>query len=368
MEESSRLFIKNLPPTINEADFRKHFTTGGREVTDIKLIAKRRIGYVGYKTPAEARKAVKFFNKSYIRMSRISVEIARPISDPSLPTAQKAQHLLNKLPTPDPEPKAKDDQADASSKKRKREDLDESDPKLREYLEVMGKGQTSSSKLEGIMGQPVGGTDLDIPMANVEEESDGEYEEIPAHKSKRQKDVPATLPTEPTAEPSLIEIAQPVFDDAVSTAQGADATDDDWLRKRTNRLLDLVDPDDLDLTPVPVHPVQPAPMDKPLASEDVNMSRVSPSLETIEKSVAEQKEDKSPIGQVRRTSRLFIRNLPFKATESELREHFAKYGDVEEVSSIFFQPDFPKHCPTRDEPQIGTAYAKAFDENPGRIF
>lgn len=334
MEESSRLFVKNLPPTINEADFRKHFTTGGREVTDIKLIAKRRIGYVGYKTPAEASKAVKFFNKSYIRMSRISVEIARPISDPSLPTAQKAQHVLNKLPTPDPEPKAKDPQADANGKKRKREDINESDPKLREYLEVMGKGQTSSSKLEGIMGQPAGGTDLDVPMVTVEEESDGEYEQIPAHRPKRQKEVPAVLPTEQAAEPASIETPRPVVEDGASATQGADATDDDWLRKRTNRLLDLVDPDDLDLTPVPVQPVQPAQTIKTTMSEDVDMDGVSASEEQTDEPLAEQVEDQSPTSQVRRTSRLFIRNLPFKATESELRDHFAKYGEVEEVSTF----------------------------------
>lgn len=347
MEESSRLFVKNLPPTINDADFRKHFTTGGREITDIKLIAKRRIGYVGYKTPEEASKAVKFFNKSYIRMSRISVEIARPISDPSLPTAHKAHHVVNKLPTPDPEPRAKHSQEDANSKKRKREDLNESDPKLREYLDVMGKGQTSSSKLEGIMGQPAGGTDLDIPMVTVEEESDGEYEEIPAHKSKRQKDVSAVvpstvIPTEQAAEPSTAEPPQPGAEDAASTAQGADATDDDWLRTRTNRLLDLVDPDDLDLAPVPVRPVQPVQASKPSISEDVDMDQASPSLETIDEPVAEQIEDSSTTGQIRRTSRLFIRNLPFKATESELRHHFAKYGEVEEVSSIFLPSDFPK--------------------------
>lgn len=334
MEESSRLFVKNLPPTINEADFRKHFTTGGREVTDIKLIAKRRIGYIGYKTPAEASKAVKFFNKSYIRMSRISVEIARPISDSSLPTAQKTQHVVNKLPTPDPEPKGKEPQADGNGKKRKREDMNESDPKLREYLEVMGKGQTSSSKLEGIMGQPAGGTDLDVPMVTVEEESDGEYEDIPAHKPKRQKEVPAVLSTEQAAEPAIVETPQPVVEDGVSATQIADATDDDWLRQRTNRLLDLVDPDDLDLTPVPVQPVQPvkpAQTIKTTTSED----GASASEEQADELLNEQIEDQSPTSQVRRTSRLFIRNLPFKATESELRHHFAKYGEVEEVSTFF---------------------------------
>lgn len=77
---SSRIFVKGLPPNISEADFRKHFSANGREITDVKLIPKRRIGYVGYKTSDEAAKAVKYFNRSYIRMSKIVVESARPVS------------------------------------------------------------------------------------------------------------------------------------------------------------------------------------------------------------------------------------------------------------------------------------------------
>lgn len=78
--ESSRIFVKNLPPTISEADFRKHFSAQGREVTDVKLIPHRRIGFVGYKSHDDAAKAVKYFNKSFIRMSRVAVDLAKPVS------------------------------------------------------------------------------------------------------------------------------------------------------------------------------------------------------------------------------------------------------------------------------------------------
>ena len=76
---SSRLFVKNLPPNITEADFRKHFSAQGREVTDVKLIPHRRIGFVGYKSHEDAARAVKYFNRSFIRMSKISVDIAKPV-------------------------------------------------------------------------------------------------------------------------------------------------------------------------------------------------------------------------------------------------------------------------------------------------
>lgn len=96
MMESSRIFVRGLPPTINgellsvrvksksvltyhlETELRKHFSTKGH-VSDIKCFPQRRIGYVGFKTPEEAAAAVKYFNRSFIRMSKINVEIARPV-------------------------------------------------------------------------------------------------------------------------------------------------------------------------------------------------------------------------------------------------------------------------------------------------
>lgn len=77
---SSRIFVNGLPPSITETDFRKHFSSGGREITDTKLLSQKRIGYVGYKTPEIASKAVKYFDKSYIRLCKLSVQIAKPVS------------------------------------------------------------------------------------------------------------------------------------------------------------------------------------------------------------------------------------------------------------------------------------------------
>lgn len=77
---SSRIFVKGLPPTLTEDEFKKHFSSQN-PTTDTKLFPQRRIGYVGYKTPEEATKAIKYFNKTFMRMSRIYVESARPVGD-----------------------------------------------------------------------------------------------------------------------------------------------------------------------------------------------------------------------------------------------------------------------------------------------
>ena len=77
--ETSRIFVKNLPPALTDADFRSHFAGNGRQVTDAKLIRARRIGYVGYRTPQDAAAAVQYFDRSFIRMSKLSVELAKPV-------------------------------------------------------------------------------------------------------------------------------------------------------------------------------------------------------------------------------------------------------------------------------------------------
>ncbi len=86
--DSSRIFIKGLPPTISEEEFRRHFSAK-QPLTDAKLIAHRRIGYVGYSSPAAARQAVKYFDRSFIRLSKIGVELARPVRRPLGPPAPR---------------------------------------------------------------------------------------------------------------------------------------------------------------------------------------------------------------------------------------------------------------------------------------
>jgi multiple RNA-binding domain-containing protein 1 len=75
---ATRVFVKGLPPSISEADFRRHFEKQG-VVTDVRLLPKRRFGYIGYKTAEEAQHAIKYFNKTYIRTSKIGVEIAQTV-------------------------------------------------------------------------------------------------------------------------------------------------------------------------------------------------------------------------------------------------------------------------------------------------
>lgn len=91
---SSRIYVKNLPANLNEAEAKSHFGAKGRHVTDVKIFPNRRIAFVGYKTPEEAQQAIKYFNRSFIRMSRISVDAAKPVCNEAAIQARRDSLIL----------------------------------------------------------------------------------------------------------------------------------------------------------------------------------------------------------------------------------------------------------------------------------
>ena len=93
---SSRIFVRGLPPNITNDEFRRHFATNAA-ITDAKVLPNRRIGYVGYPTPMDAAKAVQFYNKSYIRSSRLSTELARPVRTSKHDEIPDAKGLISGL-------------------------------------------------------------------------------------------------------------------------------------------------------------------------------------------------------------------------------------------------------------------------------
>ncbi|KAK4039831.1 hypothetical protein C8A01DRAFT_46727 [Parachaetomium inaequale] len=337
--ESSRIFVKNLPPTISEAEFRKHFSAEGREVTDVKLIPNRRIGFVGYKSHEDAATAVKYFNRSFIRMSRIGVDLAKPIADanPRLPAAKDTpRHGVVKASTLKPGAPGVKQPEDENFKKRKREPLDEADPKLQEYLEVMGHPTKKPRDQEALSGNLQPDLTSALPSALLEAgESDDEYEDIPARHPKGPAQVsPAPVDATPAAVmDGEISALAPADGPAREAPQvSAEATDDDWLRSRTSRLLDLVDPDDPGFAARAPPPSMPSAAP---ASEPQEPARDGPGAVVDgpgDGAPVQAENTKDAAKLVEKTSRLFLRNLSYNVTEDDVREHFAKFGSLEEVN------------------------------------
>jgi multiple RNA-binding domain-containing protein 1 len=114
-------------------------------------------------------------------------------------------------------------------------------------------------------------------------------------------------------------------------------SDVDWLRSRTNRLLELVEDDEQSAPAAPLpkaqsaQPVQPV---QPIVPEAVAQPEEVEEPEPRPEDVPPSAE----VDKIRDTGRLYLRNLHFDITEEELREHFSKYGTLQEVSllTIFF--------------------------------
>lgn len=177
------------------------------------------------------------------------------------------------------------------------------------------------------------------------EESDDEYQVI-AKKPKTvetPQEAPAvTQPMPVSTEPVIVDAGAAGQDvdaamqdvtDAITADQPA-ATDDDWLRSRTNRLLDLVEDDDLPIAPASA-PTKPAAekRDLPAAVEVQPASTQTVNDPVMDATLSE--EDK-----IRDTGRLYLRNLHFEIAEEDIRTQFSKYGSLVEVSSrhFFFMP------------------------------
>ncbi|KAG9229368.1 hypothetical protein BJ875DRAFT_488977 [Amylocarpus encephaloides] len=320
--DSSRIFIKGLPPNISEDDFKKHFSLPNA-ITDAKLIAHRRIGYVGYKTPEDAAKAVKYFNRTFIRMSKIGVELARPISDSSLPVSRKAQREQEREKTA-----TQKKERDAASKvelnaatKRKRSDVDEEDPKLKEFLQVMQPASKAKKWVDETGGEepPSKIQAIELPEAA----SDDEYESVPKMTGKSRRPQ-AAVPVLPPPVQSTVMVAASTDESLPDVAAGA--TDDDWLRSRTNRLLDLMDPNDVPMVQAGNVEIKNAP--KPV--EEPSSFDEEPVMVEEDEEEAEEKTDPI-IDAISQHGRLFVRNLPYAATEEDLRKHFDPYGFIEEI-------------------------------------
>ncbi|PFH60341.1 hypothetical protein XA68_11118 [Ophiocordyceps unilateralis] len=326
---TSRIFVKGLPPNITEAEFRKHFSGKEGHITDVKLISQRRIGYLGFKSPEEAARAVKFFNKSFIRLSRISVEPAKPISDPSLGKRHDAARSIHGTAQPIIG-------GDSNPKKRKREEPTRPDPKLRQFLRLMNSGGQGVAADESNIDPAEGGHEAG---AVEEDASDDEYEQVPS-KSRRmcpRTDGDAVAPSRDEGDDAnalslgekTSEAVVPATEDR--KAATTEATDDDWLRSRTSRLLDLVEPEDLTIGSAPRPDDGATTRDMDAHHDSSHSSEPVTHHAMGGEDQPQEITNGDPVEAISKTCRLFVRNLPYDATEDDIRDTFDKFGALQEV-------------------------------------
>ncbi|KAI9872980.1 MAG: Multiple RNA-binding domain-containing protein 1 [Pleopsidium flavum] len=358
--ESSRIFVRGLPPNITEVEFRRHFSKQC-SVTDTKIMPHRHIGYVGYKTHEHASSAVKYFNKSFIRMSRIGVELARPIEHGSLSRTEGSRsQVIQGRGEDNPVVDNRTPLAPTDNKlKRKREATDEprKDAKLQEYLEVMQPPSKSKSwaNEDNSGARTTTAAHIEAPDLGVQNGQPNERFEKVLKRSR-----PRSPNSESQEHPKLIKpLACPLDEHRLkapaalhidtlpvhpmpspeSDRDGEEApkaaSDADWLRTRTSRLLGLTDNDeDLNQTAV----AEPSALPSPEAQLVVDHAEEFPTSNAEPEGNEEAMFELAPLtlidsnfAAIELSGRLFVRNLPYEAEEEDLRQFFSSTGDLEEV-------------------------------------
>ena len=360
---SSRIFVRGLPPNLNAEDFKAHFSKHA-SVTDIRFMPHRRIGYVGYKSPIDAVRAVKYHNKSFIRMSRIGVELAR--------SPEQQQALEGKHDAARGVKRAVEDEGHIVSKGITAKKSRMSTPlklkdgsHLREFLQVMQPASKSkvwenqeSDTIRKISPaacgiEPVsteirtGDTHVDIVPGTSRSH---QAEETPRGVAKDEGLAPTLQSPYCESEGHVVvdksdhvtsEKVQ-VSKDQISTSNQLDASSDaDWLRSRTSRLLGLVD-DDADSIATLLPDKSKYETEEP--SKHVEQQEIATVLfpnAQIDQTgrddfkLTEQSSNSQITAVDAAYGRLFVRNLTFTTTQDDLRQHFenAGHGDIEEVSA-----------------------------------
>ena len=229
--------------------------------------------------------------------------------------------------------------------KRKRDEEEGLDPalnpKLQQFLEVMhpSKGKTWSN------GENIAPEEGSVTIVQADEgESDNEYVEIQS-KPKKAEDVfkntsqVNTIITKNTDTEMAHDSTEPGIqlqgaDIGVSEVGNRLMTDDEWLRSKTSRVLDLTDNIEAHLAQLTTENSSLPPTKQ--RSTNTTLTEPEDEPEAFDKEKQEEIEEPSNEGDafvegINKTGRLFLRNLPYTATEEELWQAFEPFGELEEV-------------------------------------
>ncbi|KHC37549.1 multiple RNA-binding domain-containing protein 1 [Candida albicans P76067] len=338
----SRLIVKGLPKYYTEEKLREFFSKQG-DVTDVKLMKKRngesrKFAFIGYKSADAAERAVKYFNKSFIDTARIEVEFAKTFSDPTVPLSFKEKRKREEQKLKDEQERLLEQELRAQAKKQKTKSTSEiddeiaSNPKLREYMEVMkpshqvkswandtiadGSGGPSVQDLENALNgnneSPVDKSNIEV-VNTVEDASDDEYNDFKELSNKHgenedeeEEEEMMSLGDLPTNEEN-----KDKNESGENLAANENISDLEWLKSRSTRIKENGE----------VPEIVPEVKEVNEVTEVTQQSDNEPEM-TPEEQIAQKIEE---------TGRLFIRNISYEASEEDFRNLFSQYGALEEV-------------------------------------
>ncbi|KAF8102905.1 hypothetical protein N665_0190s0022 [Sinapis alba] len=324
----SRICVKNLPKEVAEARLRDVFSKKG-EITDAKLLRSkegrsRQMAFIGFRSEQEAQEAIKYFHNSYLDTFRISVEVARKVGDENAPRPW-SRHSLKK-----------EEKLNENGKKnktgKKEEEVD--DPLREEFLDVMLRGKSKIWSNDTSVAPSVKVASKEKVLVKKADEpvvSDGAERKDAKRSSDTEKSKKKNV-VAPTDDVSDLEyfksrVKKNLSDSDSDSETGSDEAEADDDDDDGGGEADA-DGDDGDVRIFPVD-----------GDDDeaggVENDGDDDAMEVEEEDDGNMAQDSKPDSDdVLQTGRLFVRNLPYTATEEDLMEHFRPFGEISEVHLV----------------------------------
>ncbi|KAI3933990.1 hypothetical protein MKX01_016291 [Papaver californicum] len=298
----------------------------------------RQFAFIGFRTEQQAEEALKYFNNSYMDTSRITCEIAHKVGDANIPRPW-SRHSVTKKETVD-ESKKTGSVKSSSNKgefKKNKKDLEVDDPQLREFLEVMQP--RSKTKLWG--------NDTTAGSTLVDQNAKGVVEKTNSNKVNKKQSDPSKVKLDNHDKKENGPSDDSANNETIDLPKTEDLSDMDYFKSKVKKGWSGSDSDSGSESE-----------DGPNSEAEVGrvMYTEEPSDDhTREASQENMEEEEGPPGgsdaemdepdipssilddakkQILETGRLFVRNLPYTASEEDLTEIFSKFGDISEVHLV----------------------------------
>ncbi|KAK9465420.1 hypothetical protein V1512DRAFT_277415 [Lipomyces arxii] len=296
----SRIIVKNLPLNLSDDRFREHFAEHGGIITDCKLMRtrsgmSRRFGFIGFKSAQDATDAANYFNHTFIGMTKIEVDLAKNINDPTIPKPRRELEQTSQFVH----------SIESDNRKRRKvgdESTETANPKLREFIDVMkSRGNERTWANDDFVGES------SVNASEPEQHFDEKASKFTSVSTKNKK-------VEEKEEVEVEVRADEVSEEEKPNLAATEMTDDEWLRARRTR--------------IPAVPVGDSTIDEAEQAEENDAPVVPPAESEV---LEEKSEQDVNLESIRSTRRLFVRNLSYGCTEEDLAEIFGQYGELEEV-------------------------------------
>jgi len=295
-------------------------------VTDAKVMRarasgkSRQFGFVGFRTDAEAAAALKYFDRSFLGTYRLQVGFARPVGDAALErpwsryssgsSAFEQRTGANAAPLG---ANARTFGAGAApetgkpSRQGGKKQEQEEDPKLREFLGLMAP-RSQARVWSNDAGEEAGAAPPPAPVPT--DKGDEDYEDLPSQLEE--------------AGPAGASGGDAEGRPGPDGADGGPESDMDWLRGKV--VTEGDDPSGAGATPEGSgRRGDEGTRGKGEEAGAPGRKKPAGQLRVFDGEAEEAPED---------SGRLFIRNLPYSATEDDLRKHFEDHGSISDVHLV----------------------------------